>query len=137
MQDRRPKLGVNQDSWAWNVDSHELGNDYFQAHLNAPGTLSGEDLTTLAQKLFQEDPDSPSAGELFIYQLQSHLRNEDPAIAFSADATSKVNALITKLIGDGKDHTLSHAQMVQFWHVLVAQEDMRLLAPKPPGSEGW
>lgn len=133
MKSKQEVKPVLEDSPAWSRDAHNEGLKHLAKHSGDGGATSA-DLMKLGRMLFDVYDDSLSN----LRELQTMIRTEfgersgGKGPPTSQEAVDRIN---TWLEGKFKI-TLSHAQMVCLWHVLVDQEDLQLLRPWP-ADRNW
>lgn len=134
----RAELNTDQDSWAWKADAHDLGWEYYDKHKGDPGELSGKDRTLLARALFTADA---ATGELKLKLLQDVFLKQVRLPPFTQTEMDSINDTVDLLLGrpdPENKKTVSHAQAVMLWHVLIDQADLLLLKPNAvPNTMGW
>lgn len=135
----------NEDSPAWDIQAAQTaGRKYYADHVADEPRLDGEALLKLAKKLFE----TGQGGELNYTKLQRTIGQHPPGpgqldgrLQFGQDCMRAINDCITDIIGETKDgekvpYQLSYAQAFELWHILVNQEDLRLLEPQPSNGYG-
>lgn len=127
---------VFEDSDAWLKSAHDAGSKFYDRHIG-DGGAGAADLMRLGRSLF--DPQDPRLTKL--RSLQAELRVtfglRDPDGRGGPPGTQgEVDHVNAWLRDNVCDVALSHAQMVCLWHLLVDQDDVKLISPWNP-NRGW
>jgi hypothetical protein len=117
---------ILEDSPAWHKDAHTLGAQYYDKHVGDGGATSTQ-LMQFALSLF--DPKDPESKNLRSLQYELCSRFGTRSEGKGPPVTQAMVDELNRWLMDTFKVVLSHAQMVCLWHLLVDQDDLRLLRP--------